>query len=136
MTPLLLAVGPPALVLAALTLAAAAVTYVMFQLTREEHESREYAWTWAIAIGILFLMGIGPALVGIGLYLTIERGYPLYWLLALAAVGIIVAGVLAIFGMAVYVEETVVGNPSLTCLSVAWAGTQARADGRENALDR
>ena len=108
MMPLMLAVGPSVLVLVALTLAAAAVSYVMFRVTREEHESREYAWTWAIAIGVLFLMGIGPALVGIGLYLTVERDYPLYWLLALAAVGILVAGVLAIVGMAAYVGETVV----------------------------
>ncbi len=108
MIPLMLAVGPSALALALLALVGATVSYAMFQVTREEHESREYAWTWAIAIGVLFLMGIGPALVGIGLYLTVERDYPLYWLLALAAVGIIVAGVLAIFGMAVYVGETVV----------------------------
>ncbi len=80
----------------------ALVAWTVFRVTRHEHESKEYAWTWAIGIGILFLMGVGPALVGIGLYLAIERGYPLYWLLAFAAVGFIVAGVLAIMGFATY----------------------------------
>lgn len=101
-------IGWNVLVLGVLILGAAAVTYTMFRVAQDEHESREYAWTWAIGIGVLFLMGIGPALVGVGLYLAIERGYPLYWLLALAAAGIVVAGVLAILGMAVYVDETVV----------------------------
>lgn len=96
------------LVLGVLVLGAAVVTYTMFRVAQAEHESREYAWTWAIGVGVLFLMGIGPALVGVGLYLAIERGYPLYWLLALAAVGIVVAGGIAILGMATYVGETVV----------------------------
>lgn len=100
-------ISPNALVLAVLVFGATAVAYTMFRITQAEHESREYAWTWAIGIGLLFLMGIGPALVGIGLYLAVERGYPLYWLLAFAVVGLIIAGVFALLGMALYTEEAV-----------------------------
>ena len=89
-------------VLGVLFLAAALVAYLMFRITREEHETRAYAWTWAIAIGILFFMGIGPALVGIGLYLTIERGYPFYWLLLFAAIGLVIAGILAVIGLGLF----------------------------------
>lgn len=70
------------------------IGYLTYKITKREHEDREYALTWAIGIGFLFLMGIGPAAVGIGLYLTVERNYPLYWLLALA-----VAGLLASVGL-------------------------------------
>ena len=90
------------LVVGVLFLAAALTAYLMFRITEAEHETREYAWTWAIAIGILFLMGVGPALVGIGLYLTVERGYPFYWLLLFAAVGFVIAGVLVMVGLGVY----------------------------------
>lgn len=65
-----------------------------YRVTKREHETGTYAVTWAIAIGALFLMGVGPAAVGIGLYLTVERNYPTYWLLALA-----VTGLLAMLGL-------------------------------------
>ena len=107
------------LVLGVLFLAAATITYLMFRITKDEHETREYAWTWAIAIGILFFMGIGPALVGLGLYLTIERGYPFYWLLLFAAVGLIIAGILAIIGLGLfgYTETVIVESVIVPILS-------------------
>ena len=106
------------LLLGALFLAAASVAYLMFRVTKEEHETREYAWTWAIAIGILFFMGIGPALVGVGLYLAVERGYPFYWLLLFAAGGLVIGGILAVVGLGLYgftdpvveVESSAVSN--------------------------
>lgn len=58
-------------------------------------------------------MGIGPAAVGIGLYLTVERNYPLYWLLAL-----VVADLLALLGlgMAVSTVELTAATDSMLWL--------------------
>ncbi len=87
------------LVAIALLVGSIVAGYFTYQITKREHEAREYAVTWALGIGALFLMGIGPAAVGIGLYLTVERNYPLYWLLALA-----VAGLLALLGLGMAVS--------------------------------
>lgn len=85
-----------ALVLLVGSVVAAFLTY---QVTKREHEAREYAITWALGIAVLFLMGIGPAAVGVGLYVTVERDYPMYWLLALA-----VSGLLAVVGLTLSVS--------------------------------
>lgn len=55
------------------------LTYFVYRGLREDHETGEYEFTWGVAVVVLFLMGFAPGLVGVGLYLVVERGYPAHW---------------------------------------------------------
>lgn len=76
---------------------------------RRDHQSGEYHFTWGVGIVVLFLLGFAPGLVGFGLYLTIERGYPVYLFIALLLAALLVLGIL---GSAVEVS-TSAGTTSL-----------------------
>jgi len=56
----------------------AGIFYFVWAGLKRDHATGEYDFTWGVAIVALFLMGFAPGLVGVGLYLTIDRGYPLY----------------------------------------------------------
>lgn len=94
--------------------AVVALIYFLFRELQDDHETGEYHFTWAVGIVALFLMGFGPGLVGLGLYLTIERGYPLYWLV----VGLLVAFlIVAILGFGLYA-----GTSTVVVEEVAFGG--------------
>ena len=45
-----------------------ALIYFLFRGLQQDHETGEYHFTWGVGI------------VGLGLYLIVEKGYPFYWL--------------------------------------------------------
>ena len=57
-----------------------ALIYFLFRGLQQDHETGEYHFTWGVGIVLLFLLGLAPGFVGLGLYLIVEKGYPLYWL--------------------------------------------------------
>lgn len=76
--------GLPAwLVVLAVTGALLGLVYFLSLAVRQDHRTGEYHFTWGVGVVALFLMGFAPGLVGLGLYLTVERGWPLFWLAAL-----------------------------------------------------
>lgn len=70
---------PPLFVLGAVA-AGIALVYFLVRGLQQDHETEEYHFTWGVGIVGLFLLGLAPGVVGLGLYLTVEKGYPFYWL--------------------------------------------------------
>jgi hypothetical protein len=64
--------------------------YFLFSGLRSDHATGDYHFTWGIGVVLLFLMGFAPGLVGLGLYLTVERGFPTYWLVSLVVLALVV----------------------------------------------
>jgi hypothetical protein len=99
----------PVLILGAIA-AGIALLYFLIRGLRQDHETGEYHFTWGVGIVVLFLLGLAPGFVGLGLYLTVERDYPFYWLalcllvvLGLGAVGLAaVTDIAATTGSAVF----------------------------------
>jgi|GEM_PF-1306947 len=81
---------PVWLVALAVVSAVGAVGYFLFVELRRDHDAGEYHFTWGVGVVALFLLGFAPGLVGLGLYLTVERDYPVYWLLALVGGALVV----------------------------------------------
>ncbi|MCU4740973.1 hypothetical protein OB955_13265 [Halobacteria archaeon AArc-m2/3/4] len=94
----------------------AALVYFLFRGLQQDHETGEYHFTWAVGIVALFLLGFAPGIVGFGLYLTVERGYPIHWLVVCL---LVVFVVLAILGLGVYSTST---TTVVSDESPAWIG--------------
>ena len=92
----------------------AGIFYFVWAGLKRDHATGEYDFTWGVAIVALFLMGFAPGLVGVGLYLAIDRGYPLYVLVGAAFLGL---GVFAVLGWVVSVRTVEAGV--VTTMSVA-----------------
>jgi|AntDeeMinimDraft_4_1070355.scaffolds.fasta_scaffold00370_24 hypothetical protein len=84
----------------------AGIFYFVWAGLKRDHATGEYDFTWGVAIVALFLMGFAPGLVGVGLYLTIDRGYPLYVLVGAAFLGL---AVFVVLGWAVSVQTVEAG---------------------------
>ena len=86
--------------LGTLALSAGVLTlgYFFYREFRRDHETGDHQFTWGVGIVVLFVLGIGPGIVGLGLYLTTERGYPVHWLVVFTAVALLVVNVLT-FGV-------------------------------------
>ena len=69
---------PPSLFLLGIAAAFLGLLYFLYQGLRRDHTTGQYRFTWGLSIVGLFLMGFAPGLVGLGLYLTVERRYSLY----------------------------------------------------------
>jgi len=84
---------PAWVVVLSLTGVALGIVYFLWRGLKSDHETGEYHFTWAVGVVVLFVLGFAPGLVGIGLYLTVERGYPSYWLIGfvLAALVVLIA---------------------------------------------
>lgn len=102
--------------LLALGVAAALVgfVYLVYRELRADYETGEYQFTWGVGIVTLFLLGFAPGLVGLGLYVTVERGYPIHWLFASVVASLLVIGVVA-YGV----------NTTTTTTTVETVGTVA-----------
>ena len=71
----------------------AAVVAVLYFVVRElehDHATGDYHFTWGLGIVSLFLLGFAPGLVGVGLYLTVEREFPLHWLVGFVVIALVV----------------------------------------------
>ncbi|WP_136716358.1 hypothetical protein [Halorientalis salina] len=97
------ALGTLALSAAVLTLA-----YFFYREFRRDHRTGEHHFTWGVGVVALFLLGIAPGLVGLGLYLTTERGYPVHWLVAFAVVALVVVSALS-YGVDTTTSSGVIG---------------------------
>jgi len=73
-----------------------AFAYFLFRGMQSDHETGEYHFTWGVGVVVLFLLGLAPGFVGVGLYLTVERGYPTYWLVACL---LVVVAILVLAGL-------------------------------------
>lgn len=98
--------GP--LLVFAVVAAAIALLYFLIQGLRRDHETGEYHFTWGVGIVVLFLLGLAPGFVGLGLYLTVEREYPVYWL----ALCLLAAVVLGAVGLAVVTDVATATIPA------------------------
>ena len=67
--------------------------YLVYRELRADYRTGEYHFTWGVGIVALFLFGFAPGLVGLGLYATVERGYPIHWLFVAVAASLLVIGV-------------------------------------------
>lgn len=85
-----------------------AVGYFVFRGLQQDHSTGEYHFTWGVSIVVLFLLGLLPGIVGGGLYLTVEKGYPLYWLILCL---VIVSGLVILAGasLSTDIEAGVIG---------------------------
>lgn len=77
-----------------------ALLYFLFRGLQQDYEAGEYHFTWGVGIVVLFVLGLAPGFVGLGLYLTIEKGYPLYWLV----LGLLFALVIGALGLSTATE--------------------------------
>lgn len=68
--------------------------YWVYREFRVDYETGEYHFTWGVGVVALFAMGFAPGLVGVGLYLTAERGYPIHWLFASVVASLLLIGLL------------------------------------------
>ncbi len=82
--------------LGTLALSAGVLTlgYFFYREFRRDHETGDHQFTWGVGIVVLFVLGIAPGIVGLGLYLTTERGYPVHWLVVFTLVALLVVNVL------------------------------------------
>jgi len=96
--------------LGTLALSAAVLTlgYFFYREFRRDHRTDDHNFTWGVGVVVLFLLGIAPGLVGLGLYLTTERGYPVHWLVVFAVVALVVVSVLS-YGVDTTTSAGVVG---------------------------
>lgn len=90
---------PGSLFLYGIVGALVAATYFVVRGLQSDHATGDYRFTWGVGIVALFLMGFAPGVVGVGLYLTVEANYPLYWLVLCLLVAFTVV---AVAGAAVY----------------------------------
>jgi len=81
---------PAWIVLLSLTAAALGLVYFLWRGLRTDHETGQYHFTWGVGVVVLFVLGFAPGLVGLGLYLTVERGYPSYWLVGFVLAALVV----------------------------------------------
>lgn len=100
-----------ALLLLGVVAAAVATLYFLFRGLRQDHSTGEYHFTWGVGIVVLFLLGLAPGFVGVGLYLTVERNYPFYWL---ALCVLVVVAILVVTGTALdtAVQPSAAGVPA------------------------
>lgn len=70
-----------------------ALIYFLFRGLQQDHETGEYHFTWGVGVVVLFLLGLAPGFVGLGLYLTIEKNYPSYWLALCLLVALVIVAV-------------------------------------------
>ncbi|MFC7140980.1 hypothetical protein ACFQMA_14240 [Halosimplex aquaticum] len=88
--------GLPTWVVAlAVVSAVVALAYFLLRGLRDDHATGQYHFTWGVGVVALFLMGFAPGLVGLGLYLAVECGYPVYWLLGLVVAALLVVTALS-----------------------------------------
>jgi len=95
----------------ALVSATLGLVYFLWVGLREDHQTGDYHFTWGVGVVALFLLGFAPGLVGLGLYLTVEHGYPVYWLLVLGLAAFVV-----IAAAGAGVEVTATGTELSTAL--------------------
>ena len=81
--------------------------YLVYRELRADHETGEYQFTWGVGIVTLFLFGFAPGLVGLGLYATVERGYPIHWLFASVVASLLLVGVVG-YGVSTTTTTTTV----------------------------
>lgn len=100
----------PILVLGAVA-ASIALLYFLVRGLQQDHETGEYHFTWGVGIVVLFLLGLAPGIVGLGLYLTVEKDYPFYWLVLclLVVLGLGAIGLSAVTGISTTTGSAVVG---------------------------
>lgn len=70
-----------------------ALSYFLFRGLQQDHETGEYHFTWGIGIVVLFVLGLAPGFVGLGLYLTVEKDYPFYWLVLFLLIGLVIVAI-------------------------------------------
>lgn len=87
--------------------AIATLVYFLFRELQQDHETGEYHFTWGCGIVVLFLLGLAPGFVGLGLYLTIQRQYPLYWLVLCLFVVVLIVSFVS-YGVYTDIETGVV----------------------------
>ncbi|WP_132058438.1 hypothetical protein [Halorussus amylolyticus] len=95
--------------LLAVVVVAAGLAYLAYREFRHDYESGEYHFTWGVGVVVLFLQGLAPGVVGLGLYLTTERGYPVHWLFASVVVSLLIFGFLDVGASATAVGESLGG---------------------------
>jgi hypothetical protein len=100
---------PPAVLLLGVLAAAITLGYFVIRGLRDDHATGDYHFTWGVGVVVLFLLGLAPGFVGLGLYLTVERGYPLYWLVV-ALVGAVLVLLLVSAGVGTDIDASVVGT--------------------------
>lgn len=83
----------PTLLALGVVAAVVALVYFLFRGLQQDHETGEYHFTWGVGVVVLFLLGLAPGFVGLGLYLTVERGYPLYWLVLCLLVVLVIGAI-------------------------------------------
>jgi hypothetical protein len=83
---------PPWLFVLGFLAAVAVILYFVVRELKTDHATGEYNFTWGLGIVVLFLLGFAPGLVGLGLYLTVERGFPFHWLVAFVVTALAVVG--------------------------------------------
>lgn len=76
----------------------AGIFYFLWKGLKQDHQTGTYDFTWGVAIVVLFLLGFAPGLVGVGLYLTVDRGYPTY---LAAGAAFLALGIVIVLGWAV-----------------------------------
>ncbi|WP_164471593.1 hypothetical protein [Halosimplex salinum] len=96
---------PPWIGVLAVGSAVVALTYFLVRGLRDDHATGQYHFTWGVGVVVLFLMGFAPGLVGLGLYLAVERGYPVYWL-----IGLVVAALLVVTAVSLGVDVSTTGS--------------------------
>ncbi|WP_135533317.1 hypothetical protein [Halostella pelagica] len=74
--------------------AAVGLVYLLYMGLRQDHVTGDYHFTWGIGVVSLFLLGFAPGLVGIGLYATIERDFPIHYLFMSVLLAVLVVAVL------------------------------------------
>lgn len=76
-----------------------------------DHKVGKYHFSWAVGLVLLFLLGFAPGLVGLGLYLTVERKYPPKVMFALVGATLLLVFVLgaAVFTDAADATPAIVG---------------------------
>jgi len=70
-----------------------ALSYFLFRGLQQDHETGEYHFTWGVGIVVLFVLGLAPGFVGLGLYLTVQKGYPFYWLVLFLLIGLVIVAI-------------------------------------------
>lgn len=103
---------PNILIILGIVAAVVALAYFVLSGLRRDHATGDYHFTWGVGIVLLFLLGFVPGIVGLGLYLTVEKHYPIYWLVFCLLVGgsiLLVAGTGVNTG--IDATETMTGPP-------------------------
>lgn len=80
------------------------IIYLIYAGFRDDHETGNYHFTWGVGVVSLFLLGFAPGLVGLGLYATVERDFPVHWLFVSVLTAVLIV---ALFGYGVTTASTV-----------------------------